>query len=255
MQPTLRRLDELATFLAGRDDTIAVLGLGSAGAQRARIDEHSDLDFFVIVEEGARWRYLERIDWLEAPCPVLFSFAHDRNGRKALYEDGVFAEYAVFTPAELARIPFGAAKVVWRRDGAPAGLGQSEAPMPRTAYDTVEFHLNEALTNLYVGLHRELRGEHLSASRLIQSHAVDRVISLLRLDKGEAPYRDPFDVSRRVERAYPPDVLPLAAMAPGYGHNLAAARATFAWLSHRYPVHPGIGAAVRALLTRSGDAS
>ncbi|BBH68826.1 hypothetical protein ACTI_55110 [Actinoplanes sp. OR16] len=255
MPPTLRRLDELATFLAGRDDTIAVLGLGSAGAQRARLDDHSDLDFFVIVEDGARLRYVERLDWLEAPCPVLFSFAHERNGRKALYEDGVFVEYAVFTAAELPRIPFCAAKVVWRRADAPPGLAQSEAPLPRTPYDTVDFHLNEALTNLYVGLHRELRGEHLSASRFIQSHAVDRVISLLRLASGEAPYRDPFDVTRRAERAYPATVLPLAEMVPGYAHNVAAARATFAWLSHRYPVHPGIGAAIRALLTRSGDYS
>ncbi|MEU8244357.1 hypothetical protein AB0C07_39385 [Actinoplanes missouriensis] len=255
MQPTLRRLDELATFLADRDDTLAVLGLGSAGAQRARLDEHSDLDFFVVVEDDARWRYVERIDWLEAPCPLLFSFAHERNGRKALYEDGVFVEYVVLTAAELTRIPFCAARVVWRRADAPAGLAQSEAPMPRTPYDTVDFHLNEALTNLYVGLHRELRGERLSAFRFIQSHAVDRVVSLMRLSSGEAPYRDPFDVTRRVERAYPADVLPLAAMVPGYAHNTAAARTIFEWLGKRYPVHPGIGAAITALLTRSEDYS
>ncbi|MBB2946905.1 hypothetical protein FB565_006673 [Actinoplanes lutulentus] len=255
MQPTLRRLDELATFLADRDDTIAVLGLGSAGAQRARLDEHSDLDFFVIVAEGARSRYVERIDWLEAPCPLLFSFAHERNGRKALYEDGIFVEYAVLTTTELAHVPFSGARVVWRRADAPAGLAQSEVPVPRTPYDTVDFHLNEALTNIYVGLHRELRGERLSASRFIQTYAVDRVISLLRLASGEAPYRDPFDVSRRVERAYPAEVLPLAEMIPGYAHNVAAARTTFRWLSRRYPVHPGIGAAITALLTRSGDYS
>ncbi|WP_229075952.1 nucleotidyltransferase domain-containing protein [Actinoplanes sp. DH11] len=255
MQPTLRRLDELAALLAGRDDVVAVLALGSAGAQRGRLDEHSDLDFFLVVDEKARWRYAERIDWLEAPCPILFSFAHERNGRKALYEDGVFAEYVVVTPAELPRIPFAGARVVWRRADAPPGLTESQAPVPRTAYDTVEFHLNEALTNLYVGLRRELRGERLSASRFIQSHAVDRVVSLLRLSSGEVPYRDVFDPARRVERAYAADVLPLAEMVPGYAHNVAAARAVFGWLTHRYPVHPGIGAAIRALLTRSGDYS
>lgn len=57
--------------------------------------------------------------------------------------------------AELARVSLSGARVVW------------------------EFHLNEALTDLYVGLHRELRGERLNAARFIQSYAVDRVIALL----------------------------------------------------------------------------
>ncbi|MEU4420200.1 hypothetical protein AB0F81_06210 [Actinoplanes sp. NPDC024001] len=253
MHPILQRIDELAAHLAARDDTVAVLGLGSAGAQRARLDEHSDLDFFLIVADGAKWRYVDRLDWLEAPCPVVYSFAHDRSGRRALYADGVYAEYLVLTAAELARVPFSGARVVWRREGAPTGLTQSEAPLPRPAYDTVEFHLNEALTSIFVGLHRELRGEHLAAARFIQSRAVDEVIALMRLSGGEAPYRDLFEPARRVERAYPPDVLPLAAMVPGYAANLAAARTTFEWLCRRYPVDPAIGGAIRDLLGRSDD--
>ncbi|MBG0568548.1 hypothetical protein [Actinoplanes aureus] len=253
MHPVLHRLDELAAHLATRDDTVALLGLGSAGAQRARLDDHSDLDFLLVVTDGAKWRYVDRLDWLEAPCPVAYSFAHHRSGRRALYSDGVYAEFLVLTPAELSRVPFSGARVVWRRDGAPAGLAQSEAPVPRDAYDTVDFHVNDALTCLYTGLHLELRGERLAASRFIQTRAVDAVIALMRLSAGEPPYRDPFDPARRVERAYPADVLPLAAMVPGYAANLAAARTTFAWLSRRYPVDPAIGAAIRGLLGRSAD--
>ncbi len=196
-------------------------------------------------------RYVEDTGWLAAPCPLAWSFANERNGRKALYADGIFVEYAVFTVDELARLPFTGARVVWRRADAPAGLDSSgPPPAAGTPYDTVEFHLNEALTNLYVGLHRELRGERLTASRFIQSYAVDRVLALLRLTAPEAGAhrRDPFDPSRRVERAYPPQVLPLAGMVPGYAHNRAAARVTLDWLAARFPVDPAIADPIRSLL-------
>lgn len=249
----LRRLDDLGDHLATRDDVLALVGLGSAGVAHDRLDEHSDLDFFVLVEDGAKARYLESVDWLQTSCPLAYSFVNDPNGRKALFADGVFAEYAVFTLAELAQVPFTGARIVWRRHDAPADLVDRGRAPGGPAYDTVEFHLNEALTNLYIGLHRELRGERLSAARFIQSYAVDRVIALLRLTGPQAGHRlDPFDASRRVEQAYPPDVLPLAAMVPGYQRNHDAARAVLGWLEQRFPVDPAIGAAVRLLLDGPG---
>lgn len=252
MRPVLRRLDEIAAVLAARDDVIALLGLGSCGAQLARLDEHSDLDFFVVVEDGAKGRYLDRTDWLEAPGPVAHLFAHEHAGRRALYADGVFVEFLVLTVAELSGVAFSGARVVWRRPDAPRNLTESGQPAPRPQFDTEEFHLNDALANLYLGLHRELRGERLSAARMIQGHAVNAVIALLRIGGGEIPYRDPFDASRRVERAYPPDVLPLAAMVPGYERNVAAADFILAWLGKRYPVPAGIGDPIRELI-RSAD--
>ncbi|MFJ6197864.1 hypothetical protein [Micromonospora sp. NPDC092111] len=249
VHPMLRRLDDLAAHLATRGDAVALLGVGSAGVDHDRLDAHSDLDFFVVVADGAKPGYLDSVDWLAAVCPVAYSFANDRNGRKALYADGVFVEYAVFTVDELARLPFTGARVVWQHADAPAGLAECGPPPPGPPYDTVEFHLNEALTNLYVGLHRELRGEQLTASRFVQSYAVDRVIDLLRLTEPVGAHRrDPFDPSRRVERAYPPEVLPLAAMVPGYRGNRAAARVVLDWLAARFPVDPVIGDAVRRLL-------
>jgi hypothetical protein len=250
MHPTLQRLDEIAGRVAARDDTIALLGLGSAGAQRGRLDDHSDLDFFLVVEEGATSRYATETDWLATTCPLVWSFAHERHGRKALFADGIFLEYGVFTVPELRRVPFRGARVVWRRPDAPPGLTESDAPVPRPPFDTVEFHLNEALANLYVGLHRDLRGERLSAARFIQGHAVDRVIALLRLSAGEPPYRDVFDDSRRVERTYPPHVLPLEGMVPGYLGNAAAARVILDWLSVRFPVPPPLREALESLLQR-----
>ncbi|NUR70900.1 MAG: hypothetical protein HOU81_08765 [Hamadaea sp.] len=252
----LRRLDELAAHLATRGDVLGVLGLGSAGAESDRFDEHSDLDFFVVVaDDAAKQRYLDDLGWLNAPAPVAYSFANDRNGRKALYADGVFCEYAIFTPPELKQLPFTGARVVWSRpDAGPIAEGAPvKQPIP---YDTVEFHLNEALTNLYVGLHRELRGERLTAARFVQSYAIDRVIALARLTDPRAYQRDVFDPSRRVERAYTQDELPLAGMVAGYGRTFEAAAVVYAWLRQRFEIHPVIGAAIEELLeTRARGAS
>jgi hypothetical protein len=58
-QRLLQRLDELGAVLRERGDAIALLGLGSVGTDLGRLDEHSDMDFFAIVEDGAKPRYLE----------------------------------------------------------------------------------------------------------------------------------------------------------------------------------------------------
>ncbi len=251
VHPLLRRLDDLAAHLATRPDALALLGVGSAGVEHERLDEHSDLDFFVVVEDAAKSRYLASVDWLEGAGRVDYSFVNSPDGRKALLEGGVFVEYAVFTVGELAQVPFTGGRVVWQRADVTEVIAREGPPLPRPALDTVDFHLNEALTNLYVGLHRELRGERLSAARFIQSHAVDRVLALLRLTgPPDAPARDPFDPARRVETVYPPDVLPLAAMVPGYLHNTAAARAVLGWLAGRFDIDPVMQRAVRELLDR-----
>ncbi|MEP7332233.1 MAG: hypothetical protein ABI692_09115 [Terracoccus sp.] len=69
------------------------------------------------------------------------------------------------------------------------------------------------MTNLFIGLHRDLRGEHLAATRFIQGYTVDRLITVLDLllvedmagvaggrRDGGLVRRDPYDVGRRVER-------------------------------------------------------
>ncbi|GAB4061942.1 hypothetical protein GCM10028777_00120 [Angustibacter speluncae] len=243
--PVLQRLDDLAAHLSTRPDVLAVLGVGSVGEQTDRVDEHSDVDVFVVVDDGAVGRYAHDVAWLEAVAPVAFWFPHTHDGCKVLFDDGIFVEYAVFTLAELRAVPFAGARVVWRRDDAPDDLLRGAAP-PEPRDDSVAFHLGEALTNLLVGVHRELRGEHLTAARFVQSHAVDHVLALA----GTHERRDPFDASRRVEQAHPD--LPLAAMVPGYGRSAAAAREVLTWLGARYDVPAGIGRPLEELLVRAG---
>src|SRR6476619_328800 len=83
-QRLLERLDDLAAGFRERGDAIAVLGLGSVGRDLERLDEHSDLDFFVVVDDGAKERYLVELDWLDV-APVVYSFANSVDGRKVLW--------------------------------------------------------------------------------------------------------------------------------------------------------------------------
>ncbi len=242
----LLRLDELAAVLSERGDALALVALGSVGRDLDRLDDHSDLDFFVVVNDGVKERYLESIDWLEAAGPVDFSFANTVDGRKALFADGLFAEYAVFTLDELRAASYPPARLVWRRHDAPDGLERAGREPTPSALATPEWQVNEALTNLYVGLHRDLRGERLAAMRLIQVHAVDRLLAYVDLTGASSrPRQDPFAIERGAEARIPADVLPLAVLVPGYDRNREAAIAILRWLELHAHVDSVMATAIR----------
>ncbi|OFE17251.1 hypothetical protein BA895_17620 [Humibacillus sp. DSM 29435] len=251
MHHTLKRLDDLAAYLRADPAVLAVLGLGSAGEQTERFDDHSDIDFFVIVaDQATKQRYLASIHWLSGfGGRVSYDFVNDPNGRKALFQDGLFLEYAIFTTPELKSIPLHGARVVWSR---PLFAQHETTAPPVPVLKTMDIHLNEAMTNLFVGLHRELRGERLTAMRFIQVYAVDQIIALERLNPTTVSFQpDPFEATRRVERASRDRQLPLHDMAPGYSHNARAAQASLNWLQQFYEPDPAITTATQELIDRS----
>jgi len=252
MHPRLLRLDALASSLARAGDVLAVLGLGSAGMEHHRFDDHSDIDFFVITSDSAaKGRYLADTNWLAALGDVVYEFAHDANGQKVLFDDGLFVEYAIFTVEGLRDIPFVGARIVWQRPGCDLDLSDRGSGDDGNS-DTVDVHLNECLANLFVGLNREIRGERLAASRFIQVFAVDQVLALVRLtNPGHAGSRDPFDHTRRVESDCPALRPELALMVQGYDHNVAAARAILSYLTSHFEPHPAIAARIRFLLAEA----
>ena len=165
-----------------------------------------------------------------------------------LFEDGLYAEYAIFTLAELGDAAYAGARIVWRRDDAPADLEHPRRTPPSGSSESIEWHVGEAVTNLYVGLHRDLRGERLSGMRLIQVHAVDHLIAVLDLlGRARAPRQDPFAVERAVERRLDSSILPLHALAPGYEHNRDAALAILGELEGLVPVDTRMALAIREL--------
>ena len=55
----LQRLDEIGQSLKDSKQALALLALGSCGTERERLDQYSDLDFFVIVKDGYKQTYIQ----------------------------------------------------------------------------------------------------------------------------------------------------------------------------------------------------
>lgn len=233
----LRRLDDIGASLARSGQALALIGLGSVGRETARLDAWSDLDFFVVVEPGCKARYLDDLGWLAAAHPLTWHFRNTVDGHKALMDDGVFCEFAVFEPGELAAILFAPGRMVWKREGIDDALAEPRRPLPSDALPGEEWIVGEVLGCLIVGLQRWHRGERLAAMRLVQSHALDRLIELDALrarQRGEAPAgADPFNRERRVEQRQPTLAGELPHLAPGYDATPAAALAVLDALRRR----------------------
>lgn len=243
------RLASLAQELSARDDALALLALGSVGAEIDRLDIWSDLDFFVLVRDGAKSRYISNLDWLAAAHPLDWSFQNTADGHKALMTDGVFCEFAVFEIHELSRIPYTPGRFVWRRNEVDEALACAKWPLP--ARHSSGWLVGEALSNLIVGLQRHARGERLAAMRMIQVHSLDRVLELLeQLQPGandSFAARDPFNIDRRIERRSSQATLDLPVCAGGYERTVPAALALLATLELHNAVPKEVAEHIRML--------
>lgn len=220
----LRRLDAVARSLEAAG-ALAVLGAGSVGRETDRIDAWSDLDFFAVVRPGEKQRFIDSLDWLAAAHPIVWAFRNTDDGFKALMADGILCEFGVVEPADLTRIPYAPARVVWSAPGVDVAFADPVVPLPPRYDHGVEWLVGELLSNLFVALGRWHRGERVAAMRMAQVFAVDRMIELLdRLEPvdpaGPAPaiHVDPFVPERRVERRHPRWADRLSASAPGVAH-------------------------------------
>jgi hypothetical protein len=112
----LARLEAIGQSLAQSGQGLALLGLGSVGLEVARLDAYSDLDFFAIVQPGHKANFLNDLTWLERVHPLAYHFQNTVDGHKALFADGIFREFAIFEPHELASIPFAPGRIVWQAE-------------------------------------------------------------------------------------------------------------------------------------------
>ena len=246
-QILVARLNDIGHSLENSGHALALIGLGSVGTELERLDEYSDLDFFAIVEDGHKPRFIHDLDWLSAVCPVAYHFQNTPDGHKLLFSDGVFCEFAVFEMAELRKIPFARGRIVWKQpqvDDSICTPVHSSAPAKRDK----DWLLGEALTNLYVGLCRFHRGEKLSAARLIQQCAVDCVLELVELVEKESPGgRDGFANERRFEFRFPKTAQELPGFMQGYQSSRQSARAVLDFLERHFPVNAAMAQAIREL--------
>jgi hypothetical protein len=244
----LARLIEIAHSVERSGHGLALIALGSAGLELDRLDDCSDLDFFVIVEDGHKGRYIADLDWLSCVSPVVYQFRNTPDGYKLLFQDGVFCEFAVFEMPELRHIPFAPGRIVWKKAGVPDALLLPEPGRHTPEVRSVEWLVGEALTSLYTGLSRNARGERLSAMRSIQVNALDRVLELCAgLEPGTSSSRDVFAFERRYEQRQPRCAQSLPEFAQGYGRNVESALAILAFLESHFEVAPAMKRAIEEL--------
>ncbi|MGR5168638.1 hypothetical protein ACPV5L_15690 [Vibrio astriarenae] len=251
----LTRLNRIGEALSHTSQCHALLGLGSVGKETDRLDAYSDIDFFVIAKMGFKQRFIENLDWLSKIGNLGYVFRNTADGYKVLFEEGIFCEFAVFEPQELAEISFSAGRIVWQEEGFDSSTCQpcqkrSEAPAPNP---NVEWQIGEALTNLYVGMGRERRGEKLTAMRFIQSYALDRLIDLVRMqDEATSVSADPFMPDRRIETRFPSFASHLKDFAQGYKCNAASALAQLDFLERHFEVNKPMAKAIKQLCVYEG---
>jgi hypothetical protein len=246
-----QRLKALADSLAARHDALGLLALGSIGRETGRADDFSDLDFFVIVRAGCKPAWLANLDWLAAAHPLAWAFRNTADGYKAVMDDGLLCEFAVFEPHELPGIPYSPGRWAWRRNHSLPDLLQSaERPLPETRPD--DWLIGEALSNLLVGLLRHRRGERLAAMRMVQVCALDRVLEWVDRHEPSAPAvsRDPFGADRRFEARHPGRTADLAHWAPGLDGTPQAALALLAQLERMAELPPVVVRRIRELAER-----
>lgn len=235
----LERMDAIGHSLAATGQGVALIGLGSVGEQIERLDAYSDLDFFAVVQPGTKEQFLADLAWLAAPCPLAYRFRNTPDGYKLLYEDGIFAEMAVFEPDELATIPFTPGRLVWHAEGVDPTIRLPALPIPTPGQASEEWLLGEALTCLYVGLQRYHRGEQLSAQRFIQHHALDKVLALWeQKEVAHSAAPDPFVIERRIEQRHPSLGQHLPHFAQGYTRSRESAYALLCFIDAHWSVHP-----------------
>lgn len=242
----LARLDAIGKSLQRSGNALALLGLGSVGQETDRLDDYSDLDFFAIVKDGHKTAFIENLEWLSSVHPLTYYFKNTADGYKLLFADGIFCEFAVFEPHELAHIPFTGGRIVWQDESFDASIAASP---PRTASkQTVEWLLGEALTNLYVGLGRYHRGEKLSAARFIQGYALDRILELAAsLEAPQPGHEDIFVLERRYEQRYPGVAAHLPQFVQGYERSRESARAMLAYLDAHFVMNTAMKMAILEL--------
>ena len=160
------------------------------------MDQYSDIDFFLIVEDGFSFDYINNNSWFGESLPIVFSFRDTDHGNKALLANGVFLEFAIFTEAELALYGIPGLRTIWGKPGfSLPDFSVSQPPVRELSY-----YVNQALSNLFVGALRLRRGERLAALTMIEHYALNNLLSAYRV-KNKLKIEDPFNIERRAERA------------------------------------------------------
>ena len=244
IEPKLQIIQETLESLSGAaqksSHAIALVGAGSAGAEIARMDQYSDIDFFLIVEDGFSSGFINDNSWFGRDLPIVFAFRDTDHGNKALLENGVFLEFAIFTQAELAQNGIPGLRTIWSKSGFSLPDLSAKQPIVRE----VSFYVDQALSNLLVGALRLHRGERLAALAMIERYALSNLLTAFRV-KNNITVQDPFNIERRAEQSLGVD---FAALVQGYERLEQSLAKILAFAEENFDVNTSIVQSIRELL-------
>jgi len=197
----------LASLRAWAQDTPAVVALVLCGssAALARRDRWSDHDFLVVTVDGAAEAFRRDLSWLPDATRIGLWFQDTAHGLKALYDDGLLVELAVFDRSEFADCALGDYAVVVDADGVQEQAAAIHARSARSSPVDPDLELGTFLTSVYIGTGRARRGERISAGLHLRAWAVGHLLRLAS-DLVTEDHRGPLDVldpARRVEQVDP----------------------------------------------------
>jgi lincosamide nucleotidyltransferase B/F len=235
----LERLDQIGQSISTQKGMLALLGLGSVGVELSRLDDQSDLDFFVITEIGFKQHYIDDLLWLENVRPIPYRFKNTNDGYKFMFDDGIYGEFAVFDVSEMDHVTQAEGRIVWIKPGTHINrLTEAKGTHPIIHQTDVKYRLEEALTNLYVGLSRAIRGEVLSGYRFIESYAIGNLLSVIHhFEVMQDIHDDLFNIERRFETHFP-TFLNLKFMLQGYQHIALSSQAILDYIDSKYAINP-----------------
>jgi lincosamide nucleotidyltransferase B/F len=238
-QQLLQRLNDIGASLATTNKALALIGLGSVGVELDRLDDYSDLDFFVVVKDGYKAEFITNLDWLSCARPLIFAFKNTPDGYKVLFDDDIYTEFAVFELCELENAVYTAGRIVWK-DATFDGQWciPKKQPVPWKP-ESREWLIGEIVTCLYVGLCRLQRGEQLSAWRFVEGHAFTLLLELIEFERSD-PTLDVFSKERRFEQRHPDWPAQLGRFLQGYDRVAESALEMLAYLDHHDAVDPNV---------------
>jgi hypothetical protein len=202
--------ERLLARVGADSEVIGLVALGSMSGEPPLADSFSDHDFFVVVAAGAQERLRTDLSWLPDAADVVLSFRETAHGLKALWSSGHLAEFAVFSPEELALARVNRYRVLLDRADLVERMARVRSATVEQARGSVpdeRWTVGMFLGALVVGSGRWARGERLSGHQLVRCAALGHLVSLLRsaLPPERAVILDDLDPLRRLERAAPGD--------------------------------------------------
>lgn len=194
----------LALKVSALPEVQGLVWAGSA-AEVERADEWSDLDFFLIVQDGVQEDFRTNLSWLPDDTLIAWTARETEHGLKVVYSDGFVLEFAVFTRDELSCAVVNHHAVEFGDDNIKDRVRAIHRPEPMPARQTVDDYLGMAYAQLLIGAGRFLRGERLVGNLFVHSYVISQILaaSQLALVGQNEQSADSLDPWRRVEQRYP----------------------------------------------------